>query len=142
MWNWSPQPDEAAFWARRMAHESAVHRYDARRAHGVAQPIAADLAHDGLDELLDVILPRVMERDRPQPPDATFAFLATDEGEWVVHTSPAGVERVATAKKADVTVRGPSSLLLLAAYGRAKWASLEVSGERSLLDDWTTTLRF
>lgn len=142
VWNWSPEPDVAAFWARRMAHESAVHRYDAQRAHGVAQPIAADLAHDGMDELVDVLLPRIMERDRPQPPDATYAFVATDEGEWVVHTSPQGVGRVATTKGADVTVRGPSNLLLLAAYGRAKWASLEVTGDDSLLPAWTSSIRF
>src|SRR5690242_14329267 len=44
VWNWSPEPAVAAFWARRMAHESAIHRYDAQRAHGIAQPIDADLA--------------------------------------------------------------------------------------------------
>ena len=142
VWNWSPEPDVAAFWARRMAHESAVHRYDAQRAHGVAQPIAADLAHDGMDELVDVILPRVFERDRPQPPVATYAFVATDSGEWVVHTAPAGVARVATAKNADVTARGPSSLLLLAAYSRAKWASLEVTGDDRLLEAWSSEIRF
>jgi uncharacterized protein (TIGR03083 family) len=142
VWNWSPEPDVAAFWARRMAHESAVHRYDAQRAHGVAQPVSADVAHDGMDELVDVILPRVVARDRPTLPEATYAFLATDEGEWIVRTSADGTERTATAKHADVTVRGPSSSVLLACYGRVKWASLEVDGETSLLETWSAALRF
>jgi uncharacterized protein (TIGR03083 family) len=142
VWNWSRQADVAAFWARRMAHESAVHRYDAQRAHGVAQPVSADIAHDGMDELVDVILPRVFDRDRPALPDVTYAFVATDEGEWVVHTAPDAIERVATAKNAAVTVRGPSSSVLLAAYGRVKWASLEVDGDTSLLTAWSDALRF
>src|SRR4051812_19222186 len=59
VWNWSDEPDLAAFWARRMAHESSVHRYDAQAAHGVVQPIDAELAADGIDEFIDVIAPLV-----------------------------------------------------------------------------------
>lgn len=142
VWNWSSEPDVAAFWARRMAHESAVHRYDAQRAHGVAQPLDPDLAHDGMDELVDLILPRIMARDHPRPPDAVYAFTATDVGEWIVHTSPGGIERPPTAKNADVAVRGPSSSVLLAASGRVKWASLDITGDAALLDAWSETMRF
>ena len=54
-----------------MTHESAVHRYDAQRAHGLAQPIDADLACDGMDELVDLLLPRIVRRDSPELPTAT-----------------------------------------------------------------------
>ena len=44
------------FWARRMALEIAVHRYDGELAHGDATAIPDDLALDGIDEMLKVFL--------------------------------------------------------------------------------------
>jgi len=142
VWNWSPQPQVAAFWARRMAHESAVHRFDAQRAHGLAQPIADELAHDGLDELIDVILPRVAERDSLAVPAMTVVFEATDEGTWKVRIDGAQIERLDVAKSPDVTVRGTASALLLAAYSRVAWTSLDVDGDTTVLDTWSKTLTF
>ncbi|HET7530130.1 MAG TPA: maleylpyruvate isomerase family mycothiol-dependent enzyme [Mycobacteriales bacterium] len=141
-WNWSGGDQTARFWARRMAHESAVHRYDAQRAQGLAQPIDADLAADGMDELVDLLLPRIIARDEPKLPDGTFHFVATDDGEWIVTTGEGGVERQQTARHVDVTVTGPSSAVLLACYGRVKWASLDTSGDESLLGDWSRAFRF
>src|SRR5687767_7014823 len=34
VWNWSVTPNLAAFWWRRMAQETAVHRWDGEAAHG------------------------------------------------------------------------------------------------------------
>lgn len=141
-WNWAGEPPVASFWARRMTHESAVHRYDAQRAHGVAQPIDADLAHDGLDELVDLILPRIVKRDNPTLPDATYAFDATDEGAWCVQLGADGVSRLDVATAPDVTVHGTASALLLAALSRVPWTSLEVEGDASLLDAWSKALNF
>jgi uncharacterized protein (TIGR03083 family) len=142
VWNWSPQPDVAAFWARRMAHEAALHRYDAQDAHGVAQPLDAELANDGFDELVDVLMPRVLDRDGTMLPVGTFAFVATDEGSWHVRTGAAVVERLEVDKAPDVTVRGTASALLLAAYNRGAWAALEVEGDIDLLAGWSAALRF
>lgn len=142
VWNWSEESQTAAFWARRMAHESAVHRYDAQRAHGVAQPIDADLARDGLDEMIDVLLPRVVERDGVELPSATFVFATTDDEDWPIRLGPAGVERLDVAKDPDVAVRGTPSALLLATYNRVKWSSLEVDGDATLLDAWSQLLKF
>lgn len=142
MWNWSPQPDTAMFWARRMAHEAAVHRYDAQRAHGVAQPVDADLARDGLDELVDVIIPRVVERDQPTLPDGTFLFVAGDDDVWRVQVDHDGLRRLDALKEPDVTVRGTTSALLLAAYSRVPWTSLDVSGDDGLLASWSKAFSF
>jgi len=142
VWNWSGESQTAAFWARRMAHESVVHRYDAQRAHGVAQPIDADLAIDGLDEMVDVLLPRIVERDNVILPTATYVLSATDDGDWSVRLGPDGVERLDVAKEPDVTVRGTPSALLLAAYNRIKWTSLEVDGDATLLESWSQLLKF
>ena len=145
MWNWSSAPHVAAFWARRMAHESAVHRFDAQRAHGVAQPVDADLACDGLDELVDLLLPRMVARDGLTPRDATYAFESIEEGAtggWRVRTGADGIARADADAVPDVVVRGTSSALLLAAYNRVPWTSLEVAGDSGALDTWSQTFRF
>jgi uncharacterized protein (TIGR03083 family) len=142
VWNWSGESQTAAFWARRMAHESAIHRYDAQRAHGVAQPIDADLAIDGLDEMIDILLPRIVERDKVVLPSATYVLSATDDGDWAVRLGPDGVERLDVAKDPDVTVRGTPSALLLGAYNRIEWSSLEVGGDAALLDSWSQLFKF
>ena len=141
VWNWSPQPHEAAFWARRMAHEATIHRYDAQRAFGVAQPLDADLANDGMDELVDVLLPRIITRDNPQLVSATYCFAATDDGEWTLRTEATAVERLEIGTP-DVTVRGTASALLLASYNRVKWTSLEVDGDAELLAAWSAQFKF
>lgn len=142
VWNWSPQPDVAAFWARRMAHESAVHRFDAQRAHGLAQPIDGELALDGFDELIDVVAPRVIERDAPSLEPATYSFVVADEQSWHVHLGPDGLERLEVAKAPDVTVNGTASAVLLAAYARVPWSSLEVVGDEAALARWSAALTF
>ena len=43
----------ASFWARRMAHETAVHRADAEITVGRQPEIDADIAVDGIDEWLE-----------------------------------------------------------------------------------------
>ncbi len=43
-----------AFWIRRMAHETVVHRVDAEQAHGYESVIDPELASDGVSELFDV----------------------------------------------------------------------------------------
>jgi uncharacterized protein (TIGR03083 family) len=52
------EPDQTVgFWLRRMAQETVIHRLDAELAAGVAHtPIPADLAEDGIDELLTCFL--------------------------------------------------------------------------------------
>lgn len=142
VWNWSDQPPTAAFWARRMAHESTIHRYDAQRAHAMAQPIDADLAHDGMDELVDVIVPRVLRRDDVKLPEATVLFVATDEGEWPLRFGAEGVERLDVAKEPDVSATGTASALLLAAYSRVPWSAQKVDGDAAILEAWAERLHF
>jgi len=57
-WAFLPAPSPLAFWARRQAHETAIHRADAQLAAAAAgtgaelDPFPAGLAADGVDELL------------------------------------------------------------------------------------------
>ena len=47
-----PSDHTAGFVIRRMAQETAVHRWDADDAAGRPRPVEADLASDGIDEFL------------------------------------------------------------------------------------------
>ena len=53
---WWPADQTVGFWARRMAHETAVHRVDAELARGASTPVDAALATDGVDEILHLML--------------------------------------------------------------------------------------
>ena len=47
-----PAPSPLAFWARRQAHETAIHRADAESATGVVPGYPPEFAADGIDELI------------------------------------------------------------------------------------------
>jgi uncharacterized protein (TIGR03083 family) len=141
-WNWSGSDQTAQFWARRMTHESTVHRYDAQRAHGLAQPIDDDLAIDGFDELVDLILPRIVARDSPELPVGSYLFMSSEGQTWSLQLDGSTVTRVEGVKAPDVTVRGTASALLLAAFNRVAWTSLDCEGDVELLAAWSRAIRF
>jgi uncharacterized protein (TIGR03083 family) len=143
IWNWSnTTPHVAMFWARRMAHESSVHRFDAQAAHGVMQPIDAELASDGIDELIDVMAPRVYSRDGVTGPTGTVRMQSSDGDTWLLRLEPDGPHRIEVLNAPDVVVSGTSNALLLAAYSRIDWTALELSGDADLLKQWSSEMNF
>ncbi len=52
VWHFFAAPTPLAFWARRQTHETAIHRADAQSCSGAVTPYPADLAVDGIDELI------------------------------------------------------------------------------------------
>src|SRR5262249_31468273 len=90
-WNWAPQAKKAVFWHRRVAHETAVHRWDAQMATGLAEPIEEKLASDGVTEVLDTWLP-AGRRKGPTEGAGMIALHATDVDQvWYVRLRGAGV---------------------------------------------------
>lgn len=144
-WNWAPQAKVAAFWHRRMAHETAVHRWDAQMAIGQAEPIETMLAVDGVAEVLDTWLPAGRRRG-PTDRTGVVQLVATDaEQEWFLRLRDAGVALLDTATWLDhddhhtrVMARGTASDLVLALFGRVPFDVLEVSGDASLLEPLRT----
>ncbi|MEW2270378.1 maleylpyruvate isomerase family mycothiol-dependent enzyme [Streptomyces sp. SID685] len=130
------------FWTRRQAHETTVHRYDAEAARGGApSPIAADLAADGIDELLRGFHGRSRSRMRTTEPRA-LRIRATDGGPdaiWTVRLGPDGppVTSRQASGEADAELFGPADQLYLALWNRAPVPG--VSGDRSLADLWQET---
>ena len=126
----------AAFWPRRMALETAVHRWDAQAAHGRADDVAPDVAADGVDEVLAVHRPADWD-DEPVTADGVVAVRLTDTGqEHVVRVAPSGISVVDAAP--DAVLAGRASDVLLALWGRRPLAPL-VTGDASLVDALRTS---
>jgi uncharacterized protein (TIGR03083 family) len=139
-WTFSPSDRTAAFWRRRRAHESTVHRCDAEAAAGSPTGVDADLAVDGIDELLTVFLPR-RAANFDAVGDATVHLHCTDaDGEWLVARRDSELTVVREHAKGDVAVRGAAADLYLFVWGRVPADRLEVFGDTGLLDRFSRAI--
>lgn len=156
VWNWYHRgAAPGRFWWRRMAHETAVHRWDGEAAAGGPSaiagpagpghlaaggpsPIAADLAVDGMDEYLTFAA--LMLARQPVPGlGGSLHLHATDvEGEWALDLEPDHIEYRMEHSKADTAVRGSASDLLLLMLNRipAQSPGLQVFGDGVVLERW------
>ena len=139
-WNWGPRPKVASFWQRRMAHETAVHRWDAQTAAGLPEPLDPKLAVDGVTEVFDTWLPAGRRRGRTDVTGLAH-LVATDAGyDWHVRLRGQGVALLAadTMLREDrsphVETTGTASDLNLALYGRIGFDLLDSTGDPTLLD--------
>jgi len=135
-WAFLPAPSPLAFWARRQAHEAAVHRVDAESASDSVTGVPAGFAVDGIDELLFGFFSRPGGRLVADPP-RSMALRATDtDAAWTVHLEPAGRRFIRGAEPADLTVTGPAGDLYLLLWNRRDATGLAVDGDPGVLDLW------
>ncbi|MDR6975208.1 uncharacterized protein (TIGR03083 family) [Streptomyces sp. 3330] len=140
-WHFLPAPSPLAFWARRQAHETAVHRVDAEAARGrtpeeAARDLTADFAADGIDELLRGFHAREKSRVRTDRP-RVLRVRATDTADavWTVRlsTEPPVTERNGEGD-ADCEVSGRAALLYLSLWNRLPLPA--VTGDTALAALW------
>jgi uncharacterized protein (TIGR03083 family) len=115
-WAFGPKPRTAAFWYRRQPLETAVHAWDAAGSQGLElEPLDADLALDGIDEVRHMFFPRQLRLERIRPLTRSLG-VAPDETStrWVF---PAGPLDRADAEP-ETVVGGPADLLYLMLWGR------------------------
>jgi uncharacterized protein (TIGR03083 family) len=119
-WSWWPAEQTVGFWQRRMAQETAVHRWDAESATlgaDDADPIADDLADDGVDELLGWLT--WDWSDYPQAgADGRRVLVSTGVHSWTVTLHERAVEVGPGGEDADALLAGEPSGLLLHLWGR------------------------
>ncbi|HEX9993483.1 MAG TPA: maleylpyruvate isomerase family mycothiol-dependent enzyme [Acidimicrobiales bacterium] len=128
-----PAPTPLAMWARRQAHETAVHRVDAELAAGVDGPFDARLAADGVDELLTGFVPRGTGL-RADPPRSLRVGTVDVPGDWLVRIGPDGVgTAVGDPAPADCEVTGPAAAVHLTLWNRRGPRGLTVAGDRAVL---------
>ena len=128
-WTWWPEDHTAGFWLRRMALETAVHRVDVELPFGGPVPVDRELAVDGIDELLYLML--AGDWTGEEQPDLTGTVaVATSGRSWTIRMTEDRVD-VNDADSGDVaaTVAAEPSALLLWLYGRAPDDVVTVSGD-------------
>jgi uncharacterized protein (TIGR03083 family) len=149
-WTFLDAPSPVAFWARRQAHETTVHRVDAEQAAAAAgaAPLADPpdidprFAIDGIDELILGFLARDARRGGWDGPPAVLGFHAEDgaggTAHWWLEAVPGrlAVARGASPARCDVT--GPAARLYLLLWNRAGPGGLAVGGDTSQLAAFLT----
>lgn len=138
----------AGFWARRMAHETAVHRADAEIAVGRAPELAPELAADAIEEWLGFMSGVMTDgaadpRLDALPPSRALHVHATDDaladrGEWTLRSEPSGITLELGHGKGDVAIRGQAARLLLVLVRRLPPddPAVEVIGDTAVLARW------
>jgi uncharacterized protein (TIGR03083 family) len=136
-------PSPLAFWARRQAHETAIHRADAESATGVLPGFSAAFAADGIDELIMGFA----GRRKYQPAAAghgTLLVLAADtEDAWRADIGEGRIQPRRESGPAQCTVSGPASGLYLFLWNRcdAAAAGVTVTGDPGVLRLWQSGVR-
>lgn len=136
-WNFTLEPAVVAFWARRLAHEFQVHASDAAEAAGRPRALDPEVAADGVDELLRVLLPAARAAGLSPAGDGSVHVHLTDvPGEWLVRLDDTRVTVTPEHAKGDAALRGPAGTVLLALWGRVGLdaADLAAFGDVGLID--------
>lgn len=145
------EPDQSvAFWIRRMAQETVIHRIDAQQAAAVpVTHIPGDLALDGIDEVLNRMLAygsvawpeefAEMKVEHLATQDATDTIAVAAQGTtWTVRPSPREV--TVTDGSPDhprALIEAAPDPLLSWLWGRAPQSAVQVTGDQA----WAAYLR-
>ncbi|BDT84513.1 hypothetical protein FMUAM8_02770 [Nocardia cyriacigeorgica] len=119
----------ASFWARRQAHETAIHRLDAAHARigsvdpgAVAELFDTRFAADGIDEALRVTIPRQLRRNPPHRTGSILVHAVDTDLAWTVRLStdgePVRVQPGGPPTPADASISGSADQVYRAIWQR------------------------
>lgn len=114
-WNFSRGPQVAAFIPRRMAHETAIHRWDVESATGTPKPLPTDLAADGVDEFLTVF---AAGREYQGPEGVVGLYAEDADRSWTVQLAPPHPTVVPASSDPAEVVAEPANDLILWLWNR------------------------
>jgi uncharacterized protein (TIGR03083 family) len=137
-WTFLQAPTPRAFWARRQAFETAIHRADVELASGPVTPYRPELAADGIDEMLRGFALR-SKRLTADPPRRLLVAPTDVPRSWLLEIGQRGAAVLDGG--ADCTLRGSASDLFLLLWNRRTADGLDVSGDATLPDVWRESLR-
>jgi hypothetical protein len=148
----NPADHTVGFILRRQAHEALIHRLDAELAAGVTSEVPAELAADGVEEVLAVMyggcppwaswapLPHFVRVDATDTGHETWVQLGLSNG-----TSPASGNRFVDEPdlhvvdapddvEPDGVVEGPAAALDAWLWHRSDDSAISVAGDRAVYD--------
>ncbi|MGW6277263.1 maleylpyruvate isomerase family mycothiol-dependent enzyme [Kribbella sp. NPDC055071] len=134
-WTFNPRDTTSAFWYRRMAMESLVHRIDAEQAHDVVTPIDPELALDGIDEVLYPNLggPWWAEGDTEHPIDATVRITSAGRS-WTIRADSTSIEISQGAEgDPDAEIFGDPAPVYLWLWGRVGDDAIQTAGDEDVV---------
>lgn len=132
----------AHWWLRRTTHETILHAWDAQAAVGTPEALAAAMAIDGIDEVMEVFIPAGLNQAAFGARSSIHLHCTDTDGEWLVTVGggDAIVER--RHAKGDVAVRGSASDLLLWCWNRVNPDRLDVFGDTGVLEHYRQATNF
>jgi uncharacterized protein (TIGR03083 family) len=132
----------AQWWLRRTTHETNLHAWDAQAAVGAPEALAAAMAVDGIDEVMDVFIPAGLDQRVFGPRSSIHLHCTDTHGEWLVTLGMGDTVVERRHAKGDVAVRGGSSDLLLWCWNRVRPDRLEVFGDTGVLERYAEATSF
>jgi uncharacterized protein (TIGR03083 family) len=138
----------SAFYARRFAHETAMHRADAALALGLSYTLEPDVAADAVDEWMELgcmpfhfeVHPWMREL---LAPGRTIGLHATDtDAHWLLDLTGDVIAWRRADEPAAAEILAPVTDLLLTIYRRRPAAGLDVTGDAALVDFWLERVAF
>ena len=137
VWSWAGI-NTGAFWHRRMAQESLIHRWDVEATLGDPGAVDSDLGADGVDELMAVIWPFQAGASEDPLPEGSLHIHRTDgHGEWLCQPRSGRLVTERVHARGDVAVRGTGAQLDLLLWRRISTDDVEIFGDSDLLAAWT-----
>ena len=147
-----PAASPLAFWARRQAHETAIHRLDAQGAGkaGAPDPVGAFdpvFAADGIDELIMCFAARRRYRLRDDRELSLAVRPGDAEGGWQVRLADGSTEVSRGGGGGDATadcvLAGPAAGLYAFLWNRsdAAAAAITITGSPEVLAVWHGNVR-
>jgi len=140
-WAFLNAPSPLSFWARRQAHETAIHRVDAEQAAAssalVNSRFEPAFAADGVDELIMGFLARNIRHSSWRGLGGDLAIHADDgpgaQADWLITGGPGDAAVSRGTGPADCAVTGRARDLYLLLWNRGPADGLKVTGDPDVL---------
>jgi hypothetical protein len=116
-----------------MAHETAVHRIDAELAIGAPTPVNSELAVDGVDEVLVIMLAGDWSDETDDAATGQRVAISTGGRTWRVTLERDKVSVAEDGGDTDATLGGDPSEVLLWLWGRSPDERVVRSGDQDTL---------
>ena len=135
VWTWSEADRTIGFWQRTQAFEAAVHRWDAQKATGEAEPIDSALAADAVSQTFEIMAPVRRAEAKATPGNGEhFLFRRADGPQsWRVRFSGDEILLGPADGRPDIEISGRASDLALFLWNRPVNGQLDIQGNTRML---------